>query len=404
MGVTGLNKFLKDKYPGVYSYEHISKFAFKKVALDISSYIYMYMSTFGKDRYLQGLLNLIYLFRKYAVNCVPIFDGKAPIEKSEERKERREQRDKQDSNIQELKNSLQNYKNTNIIDNTLQTTINTLRDSGNIRTTRLLSSSSSTSSSSSGTTNSITKLSSVDISIIEDYICKKEKAVIEITTQDINDIKKLFEIFNIPYLQAPDEAETLGCYLVRSNKADAIISLDSDCLAYKAHTIINDLDVKTGEISVINFSNFCQELSFEDADQVTLLCIILGNDYNRHTKKVKNVGPVSGHKLVCQYKTYGEICKNETKFQSEDDGLFYDKCMEIFNKEYPDININMFWNLKINYNNIQSFFKSKNLYYNEYKLKDLWKPPAIVFDTENENNPQKIEEESQAQTEQENVE
>ena len=29
MGVTGLNKFLKDKYPDVYTYDHISKFAFK---------------------------------------------------------------------------------------------------------------------------------------------------------------------------------------------------------------------------------------------------------------------------------------------------------------------------------------------------------------------------------------
>ena len=128
MGVDGLNSYLKTNYPNVYTNKHISYFSFKKVTFDISSYIYRYISAFGKEKWLNGILNLIYLFKKHAVNVVPIFDGKAPPEKQTEQKDRREQRDKTDINILQLKISFERYNSQGIVDQNLQDTVNKLKN------------------------------------------------------------------------------------------------------------------------------------------------------------------------------------------------------------------------------------------------------------------------------------
>src|SRR5437016_14680972 len=98
MTITGFNKFIADKYPHLYHSSHISEFAFKKVPWDISSYIYTFIHSKGKDtkKWLQPFVSMLLLFRKYSVNVVPVFDGKAPPEKSEERADRAEQKTKSD--------------------------------------------------------------------------------------------------------------------------------------------------------------------------------------------------------------------------------------------------------------------------------------------------------------------
>lgn len=87
------NKFLRDTCPEVFEPVHLSQYAYKKVAIDISLYLHKFKAVCG-ERWLSAFINLIACLRRNEVHCVFIFDGKSPPEKESERSKRREERKK----------------------------------------------------------------------------------------------------------------------------------------------------------------------------------------------------------------------------------------------------------------------------------------------------------------------
>ena len=88
MGIKGLNQFLRKKCPMVFHKDiPISKFAFKKIAVDISTYIYKYKSIFG-DKWFRSFIHFICTLRKHKIHPVVIFDGPPLKEKTDEQKKR----------------------------------------------------------------------------------------------------------------------------------------------------------------------------------------------------------------------------------------------------------------------------------------------------------------------------
>ena len=368
MTIDGLNTFLKSKHPEVYTNKHISYFSFKIVAFDISSYIFKYMSSYGKERWLMGMLNLFLLFKKHAVHVIPIFDGKAPKEKQEEQQDRRENRNKSEENLLEIRISLDRYKNHNIVDNVLIKAMEKAK--AKFSKVSLLRK----------TNSKDEENTKIDVNLIEKLIDQRDKNQFDITKEDISSLKQFLNVFKIPYLEAPDEAEALGCYLVNTQKAYAILSLDSDCMAYKTDRIINELNVTTGDCSVIFMDDLLGQLEFETPEQVTDFCIICGNDYNRYSKAVSKVGPVNAKNLIIKYKSIEEIRKNDKRFQLEDDGLLTERCRELFSLKYPNITNNLYWDTNIDYTEIYNFFNKRRLVIDLDKIKTLWKPINISFE------------------------
>jgi 5'-3' exonuclease len=218
----------------------------------------------------------------------------------------------------------------------------------------------------------------IDIIMLEEYLENREKNIFSILPEDFTLLKTTFDKFKIPYLNAPDEAEALCNYLVINGLADATFSLDSDCIAYKVPILINDLNTVTGICKVITYSKLCEELELTP-EELTLFCCILGTDYNRHTKMVKGVGPVTAIKMIKKWKTYEALKINEKKFQLEEDGLRYSKCLELFNLSYPQFTAVPIWDNNIDVDDIVNFLYSNQLYCDKDKLISLWKPPKIIF-------------------------
>lgn len=378
MGITGLNDFLK-KYPKAINQVHMSHFAYKRIAFDISSYIYRYMAIYGKDqnKWMNAFLFLMCLFRQHALHVVPIFDGKAPPEKIEEKQDRGVQRDKSEEKSINLSLAIDQYKQTGECSEILVQTMKHLiakqkKDDEFKKMKSLLRP--------SVTTTEKEEDVIIDIKMLEDYVNFREKGRFDITSEDIDLLKSMLDVLKIPYVQAPDEAEALANYLVKQGMADATFSLDSDCMAYQVPMIIKDLDTKTGIFKIIDFSNLCTELDMSP-DQFTLMCIIMSCDYNRHTKKIKGVGPVTAAKMVKKWNTYEEIKKNEKAFQIPDDGLRYDLCVELFNPSYPQFDsVNMVWDLDVDFDKAEEFFKSHKIPYSIEKIKQLWAPTELVFE------------------------
>ena len=80
MGIKNLHSFLRSKCPEIYKTMHLSEYAYKKIAIDISLYMFKYKTIFG-DKWLDAFLKLVACLRKNEIHCVFIYDNGAPPEK-----------------------------------------------------------------------------------------------------------------------------------------------------------------------------------------------------------------------------------------------------------------------------------------------------------------------------------
>jgi len=375
MGIDGLSKFLRSKYPQVYSQVHISKFTFKKICFDISSYIYTNLwyelrtrarliekggcskEEINQKFWLNKFIEMIFAFKRYAVDVIPIFDGKPPIEKAEERSDRQNERKKNIDKCDQLKADILQFETIG------HKSLNLLQTMSKLTTTKekqLLE----------------VEEMEIDIKKIKIHLTNRETNNVNIDEKDIILLKSLFDQFKIPYFQAKDEAEALCNYMVNNKLADATFSLDSDCVAYKVPILINDFDIETGMCQVIYFSDICKSLELKP-DQVTLLLILCKCDYNRHTA-IKGIGPANALKMIKKWETYEQIKKNEKKFHVADDGYRVARCFELFNLAYPEINRVATWNYNIDIKNVCKWLKTNNIRFDKNRLIELWQPLQLV--------------------------
>jgi 5'-3' exonuclease len=281
MGINGLNKFLRDKFSNVHTQMHLSHYKYKKIAIDISIYMYRYKASFG-DRWLSAFVNLIICLRKNNIHCVFIYDTKAPQEKDIERQKRRKQRDDLARSVEQLETLLKNYKENG-------TTHQMLYDvMAKNQPPRLLNDNTPP---------------TINIQVIEDVLETKKRQVIKITPEDFNLTKQLFDIMKIPYFDAPSEAETMCSNLCITNKVDAVLSEDSDVFAYGTPVFINKININDETCVETKYADVLNEMSF-DSEQFLDFCIMCGTDYNDN---IKDIGPVKAYELIKEFKNIDGI-------------------------------------------------------------------------------------------------
>lgn len=125
--------------------------------------------------------------------------------------------------------------------------------------------------------------------------------IITITKKDTENLKKLFDICCISYINSNTEAEKYCAFLNKTKKVDYVMSNDYDSLAFGCEKLIT-LDKKS------NYVMYCLNDILEDK-QITIeqfvdLCICSGTDY--YPEGIRNIGPV---KALNNIKKYGEIEK-----------------------------------------------------------------------------------------------
>lgn len=367
MGINGLCEFLKNKYPQILKREHISYFAFKRISLDVSPFIYRFINVYGKEdnQWIRCFINLIILLKKNYIRFIPIFDGDIPIEKTLEQIERKNQKNKKQEDIKQIEYDLEEYKIKGIISDKLQKINQTYTET--YTKASLLHSFTED--------NNINK--SININKIEEYIEKQRKHIFNINKYDIEKIIEVFRAFGIPYLIAPYESEQLCCSLVNNGICDAVLSPDSDCIAYNSKVIINNLDTTDGSIRYIEIEYLKEELKL-NSTQVLDFCILLGCDYNR-TFKIKNVGPVKAYQLIKKYEDINKITEYDiSKIKIEE-------CKKIFNYELDEKIIIQLKNIekevKFDIEEIKNICSKYNIFIN-YKFIHEIKNPKIIIEKE----------------------
>jgi 5'-3' exonuclease len=300
MGIKNLNKFLRDKCPEVFEMTHISHFSFKKVAIDISLYLYKFKAIAG-ERWLSAFLNLVASLRRNHIHAVFVFDGKSPPEKSEERAKRRREREKLAKYIYELQEGIAQYQRTGTIPEILLKLWQRRRSHK-----RLLG-----------------KSKSVDIDWVLNKVEQKSRQLIDIKPEDFQLAKDLFSILSVPYITAPWEAEKMCSKLCNDGLVDAVLSEDTDVIAYGAHVFITKIDTSQ-DTAVVIHNNKIRETLGLTYSQLLDLCIMCGTDYNPN---IFRVGAHTAYKKLLEFKTIEEI---EAKTSLDTSVLKYGRVRELF--------------------------------------------------------------------------
>jgi 5'-3' exonuclease len=333
MGLSGFLSFLRKKVPQVIREEHLSLYAYERVFIDISGYLYRYICTFGKEqhRWVVAILQFLAAFRDNKVIPIPVFDGKPPQEKNDEIQERREKRTQLSARIQSLQNALEEYKEhkKNQIDcsqeslSVLQTELERLEQRGQ-RMGSLLSNSSGSSGQAGF------KISSKDIELLEQTLKNIQRQHIVITDEDTQLLKKVLDDFGISWIQSPSESESYCAFLIRDQAGSAMVSCDSDSLAHLAPDLILDVEL-SGKIVRIELEELLESLHITP-EQMIDYAILMGCDYNKHVKTNK-LGPVNALKYVQQYGRIEDIPDHLL----DKECLLYPRCRELFQPHFESI-------------------------------------------------------------------
>lgn len=335
MGIKNLHHFLRKTCPSVYSTVPISKYAFKKIAIDTSIFMCKYKSSNGNS-YIDSFLHLISVLRYNEVHFVFVYDTKAPPEKDLERKQRLEAREKNKIRVERIMETWYNYKQEHSFteESILENTSLSIEDEVLL--------------------GFIVKLMDTDNTIsikkIDLEIHKLQNSILSIRTEDFNLTKEFFKACNIPFIDAEGEAEATCASLVRQGLVTAVLTEDTDVLAYKAPIMLHKMDILKGTFMEIDYEEILNQLQFTDS-QFLDFCIMCGTDYNTNIFKI---GPDKAYKLLQQHGSIEAI--QEANPNISISTLNYEKTRSLF-----DHNVN--YNINIPYCGFPNKVEFEKLYF-----------------------------------------
>jgi flap endonuclease-1 len=227
MGIKNLLKFLSD-YPEIIKENVSNNFYGKKIAIDISILIYQVVIAIrnsGSDltnnkgeitSHILGLFNKTLSFLEKGIIPIYVFDGRPPQLKQKTLNIRKQVRKKALQRLSEANNQ-------------------------------------------------------------EDKI-KYLKRSVCISKEQINQCRELLTLMGIPYINAPEEADSELSYLCKENLVYAVLTEDMDILTFGSPKIIRNLTSNKKIPLEIDLENVLKQLNFSYEEFIEL-CILFGCDY-----------------------------------------------------------------------------------------------------------------------------
>ena len=225
MGIYKLNTFLKYYCPNSIKEQDISELKNKKIAVDISVYLYRFKKL---NKMIIELFNLCSMFREYNIHPIFIYDGITPENKKESVKHRKKVRKQYKKEYNEL-----------------------------LKTSKL-------------------DEDHISLNKRKKYL---ESQLVKLKNIDFENSKQLLNLYGMNYIVANGEADELCAYLSRFNYVDAIMSDDTDMFAYGCKTILRYTSIINKTVISCNIHDIYKELDVTEA-QFRWLCSISSNDYH----------------------------------------------------------------------------------------------------------------------------
>ena len=375
MGLDGFLAYVKKEHSDVIINEHITFYSHQRIFMDVSSYIYKYISIFGNQssRWLGCIFQMFLSLKSYKVHVVPVFDGKPPDEKKEELEDRKEKRQKAKDKIKNIESAVEAYKEKTLTEEQTKLLQDIIKDLQN--------------------KNKSTKLKTLlfdigddltitdnDITDIENYLFSLQRTTFYMGAKEMELVKELLNILGIPFIQSPDEAESMCAYLCKKGYGSAVISCDTDCFAHGCPITVLTYEPSTGTIMSIKLKDLLEsmEMTYE---QFVDFSILIGCDYNKKSR-IKGIGPAKASELLKEYKSIEEILKQEKMKKYDLTKFEYKHIRNLFNKEYEKAKIKK--HKLIDRDALEEFISIHNININSNRLEKMMneceKEPEITFE------------------------
>lgn len=348
MGIKDLNEFLKNYCPKAIKLVRRNAFRNKRVAIDMSILVHKEKSVATKivlnttnlantrgqidhgavlTILIERVIGFIGDWLNDGVMPVLVYDGKPTKYKAAVISKRSEEKAAKQSEIKQLQNKFAGY-------------------------------------------SSVLSIKQVDINTLQKLIANHNGP----TRDDFAAIKASLTELGLPQLQAIGEAERLCSMLAIEGKVAAVLSSDTDNVAYRCPKLLSKCE--NGDYTCIKYSKIIKHLGISDKTFVDM-CIMLGCDYN---SRIKGVGPSTIYKLLMEHKSIGNL---PDKYDAS--VLNHKRCRELFGYERSviitaDGSINPTYQL--NKQSIMTMSINERRFITMYKSITLIepKPPIIIIE------------------------
>jgi len=229
MGVRHLNSFIRNNCQRATKCVSFSELSGKKIAVDISIYLYKYLET---DTLIENMYLMMSIFRYYGVIPIFVFDGKPPPEKKELLKERRLLKESAEEEYNKLKKMSQCEELEKEEKNEILTAMYSLK-----------------------------------------------KKFIYITKEHTSIIKKLIVSYGLTYHDAVGEADELCALLTIKKRVWACMSEDMDMFIYGCPRVLRYFSLLKKTAILYDYRIILEELGLIEKE-FREICVLSGTDYN----------------------------------------------------------------------------------------------------------------------------
>ena len=316
MGIQYLNTYMKrnTKEESIKKYS-LSELYGKIIAVDTSIYLYRFLVD---KALLDNMYMMIALFRYYNITPIFVFDGKAPIEKTNILIKRKNDKLLAEKKYNELKEQLKDIEEN---------------DPGYEE-------------------------------LYGEMITLKKKFV-RVKHDDIKKVQQLIDAFGISYIEAEGEADILCARLVQKKYAYACLSEDMDLFVYGCPRVLRYLSLMNQTVVMYSLDKILKDLNLT-FNEFKEICVLSGTDYNY------NINNQTG-----LYKTLNYFKQFKKSNTQSDFYTWVDNNTDYIPNIYELYNIyNMF---ECNSINLKQYKQCKNKPMNKIMIEEIMKPEGFIF-------------------------
>ena len=209
------------------------------------------------------------------------------------------------------------------------------------------------------------------MAVTEEEKIKYFKRSVSISKKELDECRELLDCMGVPYVNAPEEADSQCAWLADQNLVDAVLTEDMDILTFGSPKIIKNLTSQKKKPIVISLNKIKEKFGWNHNNFIEI-CVLLGCDYSDHITDINFL------KLFHEYqknKNIYKVLNNLNKKIEVKNSILYFK-NPIIDKDVKNLNLKeikyeKLENLLVNkYGLIKYKIKKKINILKNYKIKD----------------------------------
>lgn len=270
MGIKNIKQLLHI-LPNTYKQiKPISDYKGKTIVIDAP--MFAHINIIHPDGYKKSTIDLLIYLLSFQIKLIFVFDGEKPQEKHYETCIRRREKKNKLDYYRELEEDLQIFKRRKHLSQKLLLLQKKLKTDFSPKS-------------------------------IQEFINKGKQKISIVNENDYILFQHILTLFNIPFLIAKGEGETLCSFLVKKGLADAVLSRDSDVLASGTPITLFDFNFTKHTFTEIKMNKLLLTLQLDYLSWLDC-CILCGTDFNI---PLTNLSVENVYELIKTYKRISKI-------------------------------------------------------------------------------------------------